>query len=198
MAATVLVTGSPERVEQVVTALRAAGAEAVGRTDLDRLDAELAAFAPGSLAGYVQLPVSLQVTGETVVSRVRGFLESGLLSRFRLAEAVLPALSADSRVLLVAGHTPVDRSTPDDQAARVAFLEVLAHAIRADLAPAKVRVRVLDHRQPPADIARLALAEPPAPAPGRWPEQRNLAEREAELSYQDWRTEVLGLARIEV
>jgi hypothetical protein len=195
VATTALVTGSAERVGPVVDALQAAGASAVGVSELDRLDAELAAIPAGSLDCYIQLPLTLRPGGATVVSRVTDFLESGLLRRFHLVQAVLPALANDGRVLLVTGHTPVDASAPDDQAARIAFLDVLAHAIRADRAPAKVRVRVLDHRQPAAEIARLALTGEPVQRPTA---ERRAAERETELSYQDWRTEILGLATVEV
>jgi hypothetical protein len=195
MATTALVTGSPGRTEEVVAALRAGGADAVGVTDLDQLDAAVRARSAGSLDCYIQLPIAVRPAGATVVSRVRGFLESGLLTRFRLTESVLPALSDGARVLLVAGHTPVDQSAPDDQAARMAFLDVLAHAIRADKAPAKVRVRVLDHAQPAAELARLALTAEPAAGPAA--ELRDLAAREAEMSYQDWRTEMLGLVSVE-
>jgi hypothetical protein len=192
---TALVTGSAGRTEEVVAALRAAGADAVGVTDLDQVEAAVRGRAAGSLDCYVQLPIVVRPAGATVVSRVRGFLESGLLTRFRLAETVLPALSEGSRVLLVAGHTPVDRSAPDDRAARMAFLDVLAHAISADKAPAKVQVRVVDHARPAAELARLALTG--EPMPGRAAELRDLAAREGEMSYQDWRTEVLGLVSVE-
>ncbi len=192
---TALVTGSAERVEGLAAALGVAGAEVVSVTDLDRLHEAVEAFHPGSLDCYIQLPMVLRPTGDTVVSRVRNFLEGGLLARFRLAETVLPALSADARVVLVGGHTPVERTVPDDQAARVAFLDVLAHAIRADKAPAKVRVRVLDHGLDADEIARLALTgEPPR---GRSARQRDLAVDAAGMSYQDWRTEVLGLVSVE-
>jgi hypothetical protein len=195
VATTALVTGSTERVERVVAALQAGGVEAVGVTDLERLDEAVRGWAAGSLDCYIQLPVTAQPAGATVIARVRGFLESGLLTRFRLAETVLPAVVDGGLVLLVAGHTPVDRSAPDDQAARMAFLDVLAHAIRADKAPAKVRVRVLDHGRTAAELARLAVTGEPAPR--RAAELRDLAAREAEMSYQDWRTEVLGLASVE-
>jgi len=192
---TALVTGSPAAAEQVAAALRAAGAEAVCVTDPDRLAEAISAFPPHSLDCYVQLPIALRPTGETVVARVRAFLDGGLITRFRLAEAVLPALSEGGRVVLVAGHTPVDPNVPDDQAARRAFLEVLAHAIRADQAPAKPRVRVVDHEQGAEDIARIALT-------GERPRTeakplRDLSDREAGMTYQDWRTEVMGLVTLE-
>ena len=54
---TVLVTGSPEAVEPVVTAVRAAGAEVVGVT-ADVLTA-LQELEPGSVGCYVQLPIGI-------------------------------------------------------------------------------------------------------------------------------------------
>ncbi len=190
-----LVTGSTERVEGVAAALGHAGAEVVSVTDLDRLDEAVKAFEPGSLDCYIQLPIALHPMGDSVVSRVRSFLEGGLLARFRLAEAVLPALSAEGRVVLVGGHTPVERAAPDDQAARTAFLNVLAHAIRADMAPATVWVRVLDRALDADEIARVALmGEAPR---RRSAELSELVAGSAGMSYQDWRTEVMGLVSVE-
>lgn len=196
MGTRVLVTGSASRVDAVAAALRQAGAEVISAPSLDRLADEVEALAPGSLDCYIQLPVTLQPSGDTVVSRVRDFLDSGLMSRFRMAEAVLPALSAEGRVLLVGGNTPVEGGAPDDQRARVAFLHVLAHAIRADKAPAKVRVRVVQAERDAANIAKLALAWETAGVSVA-AEMRSLSAREEQMSYQDWRTEVLGLASIE-
>jgi hypothetical protein len=189
---TALVTGSPERVEQVVAALTAAGAEAVAVTEVDRLDDQVRSLPPGVLSAYIQLPMALRPAGETMVSRVRDFLDRGLLARFRLVETVLPALSAPGQVLLVAGHTPIDLT--DDREARFAFLRVLAHAIRADRPPAEIQVRLVDRRQSPDEIARMALAD--APPPDRLP-AAEFASGEAERNYQDWRTEVLGLVSVE-
>ena len=191
MAITALVTGSAGPVGEVVAALRAAGAEAMGVADADQGISEAKAFSPGSLDCYVQLPVVLNPAGDTVVARVHEFLDQGLLTRFRLAEAVLAALSDEGRVVLVGGHTPIERATPDDQAARTALLEVLAHAIRADKAPAKVRVRVLGHGHDASEIARLVLTGAPvrgAPV---------LHGAEPGRRYLDWRTEVLGLVSAE-
>jgi NAD(P)-dependent dehydrogenase (short-subunit alcohol dehydrogenase family) len=195
MTSRALVTGSAEPVAAVAAALRAAGAEVVAVTDVDRISEELRAFAPGSLDCYIQLPVMIHPTGDTVVARVRAFLDNGILTRFRLAEAVLPVLSDEGRVLLVRGHTMSDGDTPDDQAARKALLHVLAHSIRADKAPANVRVRVVSEALKPADIARIALR---GESISRRPVMSfDLAAREEEKSYQDWRTEIMGLVSVE-
>ena len=93
---TVLVTGSPEAVEPVVAAVRAAGADGVGITADTDLVATLRKLDPGSVGCYVQLPIGITPSGDTAVSRVHSFLEQGLLTRFRLVDAVLPALADDS------------------------------------------------------------------------------------------------------
>jgi hypothetical protein len=186
---TVLVTGSDTRVDPVATALRAAGAEVLAATDLDQLKNVVTPLPPGSVVCYVQLPVALRPAGDTVVSRVRCFLEEGLLTRFRLAEAVLPALSGDGRVVLVAGNAPAQAGTPDDAAARFGLLHVLANAVRADKASAQLGIQVVEGTRDPEDVARLALTGEP--------DERDRAGRDSQLSYQDWRTEVLGMASFE-
>ena len=194
MTRTVLLSGSDERVAEVAAVLRSSGAEVLAVEDPQLLAGVLADLRPGALTGYVQLPVRLAVEGGSVVRRVRGFLEGGLLSRFDAAQAVLPLLADDARVVLVAGNTTTDgRDLPDDRAARLALLEVLAHAVRADVSASRVRVTVLDQRSP-AEIADVALREV-APLPA---EVADLRRREGELSYDDWRTEVLGMATVEV
>ena len=122
---------------------------------------------------------------------MHSFLEQGLLTRFRLADAVLPALAEDASVILVGGHT--QGGAPDDLSARKALLTVLAHALRADRAPTVTRVRVLDHTHTATEIADLAVT-------GRGPsqEQRSARSVEAVRAYEDWRTELFGLARAEI
>ena len=75
----------------VSEALREAGAEVIAVDDLARLNSTLAGIAPGSLDGYVQLPVHAAARGTSVVERVRNFLEDGLLTRFVVASTILPA-----------------------------------------------------------------------------------------------------------
>ena len=190
---TVLVTGSPEAVEPVVAAVRAAGADGVGITADTDLVATLRELDPGSVSCYVQLPIGISPSGDTAVSRVHSFLEQGLLTRFRLVDAVLPALDDDASVLLVGGHTQVGQQAPDDQSARRALLTVLAHALRADRAPVVTRVRVLDHSNTASEIADLAVT-------GRGPsqEQRSARSAESTRAYEDWRTELFGMARAEI
>ena len=190
---TVLVTGSPEGVAPVLDAVRAAGSTAIGLTDPARLVADLRAQEPGSVDCYVQLPVALVPEGANAVTRVHSFLEQGLLTRFVLADAARPALAEGAALVLVGGHTPLERQAPDDQGARLALLDVLAHAIRADRAPTLTRVRVLDHSVSAAEIADLAVT-------GRPPRSAEPTERSAEAlrAYQDWRTELVALGSVEI
>ena len=190
---TVLVTGSPEAVKPVIAAVQSAGAEGVGFTGDTDLVAELQKLDPGSVGCYVQLPVSIAPSGETAVSRVLSFLEQGLLTRFRLVDAVRPALAEDASVVLVGGHTQVGQQVPDDLSARKALLTVLAHAVRADRAPVVTRVRVLDHMHTPAEIAELAVT-----GRGQTQETKSARSAEAVRAYEDWRTELFGMARAEI
>jgi hypothetical protein len=186
---TVVVTGAAEPVAAVSEALRHAGAEVIAVDDLGKLDAALAGIAPGSLGGYVQLPVHVTARGDTVVERVRNFLQDGLLARFAAASTILPALSGEGRVVLVGGNTLVEASAPDDQSARLALLGVLADAIQADKSSTGIDVRVLPHDELAEHIAGVALGGEPA-------HEQTLAEmlnREPPMSFDDWRIEVMGL-----
>jgi hypothetical protein len=186
----VLVTGAAERVAAVSAALRDAGAEVTAVDDLGKLEAAIAGIAPGSLDCYVQLPVHVAPRGTAVIERVRNFLEDGLLARFAAASTILPAVSHDGRVVLIGGNTPVEASAPDNQSARLALLDVLAHAIQADRSATKIRVRVLPHDEAAAQVAAVALGGEPT----REQALAELRAREPEMSFEDWRIEVMGLA----
>lgn len=173
----------------VSEALRHAGAEVIAVDDLGKLEAALAGIPPGSLDGYVQLPVHVAARGGTVVERVHNFLEDGLLARFTAASTILPAMSAQGRVVLVGGNTLVEASAPDDQSARLALLGVLADAIQADKSATQTEVRVLPHDELAEHIAAVALGAEPT-------REQTLAEsldREPPMSFDDWRIEVMGL-----
>lgn len=104
---TVLVTGASERVAEMSSALRKAGAEVIAVDDLGKLDAALAGLPPGSLDRYIQMPVHVAARGETVVERVRHFLGNGLPARLAAASTILPAMSNEARVVLVGGNTSI-------------------------------------------------------------------------------------------
>jgi hypothetical protein len=189
MVSTVLVTGAAEPVAAVSQALRDAGAEAIAVDDLGKLEATLAGIQPGSIDGYIQLPVHVAARGSTVVERVRNFLEDGLLARFAAASTLLPAMSDEGRVVLVGGNTLVEASAPDDQSARLALLGVLAHAIQADKSATRIDVRVLSHDQLAEHIGAVALGAEPT----REQTLAELLDREPPMSFDDWRIEVMGL-----
>jgi hypothetical protein len=189
MVSTVLVTGATKPVAEVSDALRKAGAEVVAVDDLGKLEASLTGIQPGSLDGYVQLPVHIAARGDTVVDRVHNFLEDGLLARFSASALILPALSDDARVVLVGGNTLVAAVAPDDQSARLGLLNVLAHAIQADRSTTRIQVRVQRHDDLAEHIADVVLGAEPTRA-------ETLAElmaREPKMSFDDFRIEVMGL-----
>ena len=189
MGSTVVVTGATEQVAAVSAALTDSGAEVIAVDDLGTLDAAVAGIPPGSLDCYVQLPVHVSARGDAVVERVRNFLEDGLLARFTAASTILPALSVGGRVVLVGGNTPVEASAPDDQSARLALMDVLAHAIQADKPASRIGVRVLPHDNSGTHIAAVALGGEPTHEQA----MADLRAREPKMSFDDWRIEVMGL-----
>jgi hypothetical protein len=191
----VIITGAEAAISPVRTAMEEAGATVV----TGRAEAEIEASVSGrTAAAYVQLPTLLDVDGQSgnrsLVENVGQFLADGLLARFRLAAAALPHLTQDASVVLVGGNTPVPGTAVDDQAARLSLLRVLAHALRAEEAPAHLRVRVLDHDTPAEAIARCAAGEEVGRSPVSGPPA---GDSDVDISYADWRTEVLGLAHVE-
>jgi len=185
---TVAVTGATEQVAAVSAALRNAGAEVIAVDDLGSLIAAVAGLAPGSLDCYVQLPVHVAPRGNAVIDRVRNFLEDGLLARFTATSTILPALSDDGRVILVGGDTPGEASAPDDQSARLALLDVLAHAIQADKSTTRIRIRRLPNTESAEQIASVALGGEPT----REEALADLQAREPKMSFDDLRIEVRG------
>lgn len=190
-----LVSGSPAMTGPVVEALAARGAGVTVVEDPARAAVAVAGLRSGSVDCYVQLPLSLRPAGDTVVGRVRHFLDAGLLTRFRLAETVLPLLRPTANVVLVAGHTPIAHEDPDDHSARLAMLQLLAHALLADKAPETLRVQVASAGQSPERLVAAGLdgeAIDPAPDP------RTAPTRPSDRSYEDWRVEMMGQVGIEV
>ena len=183
-----LVTGSAERVAAVADALEEAGFDVVRAAGADALPGAIAGLAPGSLSCYVQLPRQTEVSGETLVQRVRQFLAEGLLARFDAAAAVLPLLAPDAFVVLVAGNVP-GGTTPDDRHARIDLLRVLARAILAEPGSEKVDACVLANDRSPAEIATIALNR--GDDPNRTSAQ--VAAIDPDLSYADWQRELLRL-----
>ena len=196
MAGKALVSGCDERVGQVAEELRREGLDVVEVAEPSGLREAARGFAPGELSVYVQLPVNVDVAGATLVGRVQMFLQRGLIARYDAVDAVLPALRDDATVVLVSGNAAVEGGgMPDDASARFALLNVLAHAIRAEKAPGIVRVRMVPAGTGPDRVAGVAVGRERA-RPQR--DLEDLRAREDEMSYEDWRTEVMGLATVEV
>ena len=196
MSGKALVSGCDDRVAQVAAALREGGAEVVSVDDPAKLRAPPRTLKPGSLSHYVQLPVSVDVSGSTLVGRVQTFLEKGLLARFEAADAVLPALREDANVVLVSGTTVIDGGRhagrqgcpvraaqcprPRDQGREGA-------RGRAGADCGRRHGSVGDRGRGPAHRATDAARD-----------GATLQAREAEMSYADWRIEVMGLATVQV
>lgn len=188
--ATVLITGSKESVPEVASAVTDAGAEPLVVHNLEELNDALAHLKPGELSHYIQLPVSVYVSGPSITGRVLTFLEEGIMGRFKSSETILPYLKDDASIVLVAGNTALEANTPDDRQARMSLLHVLSHAMRADKPDNTLRVQVVHRSVGAKEIADGVLSgatiaeTTPAVDPG--------------LAYDDWRTEVLGMAITEI
>jgi hypothetical protein len=190
----VLVSGAPDLVARVAAALRAHDADVTEVTDLADVPAVCAAAGPRAFDGYVQLPATFQPHGDTAVLRVHHFYAKGVLARFTALAAVLPALSLAARLTFVMGTLPPEAATDDDREARRALTRVLVQAARADMPDGHLVVRVLDAGTTAEETSRAVLGlDPGSLDPGR----KELIDRLDELSYADWRVELLGLASVE-
>jgi hypothetical protein len=187
MGDTALVTGSPVRVDDVATALEQEGFSVIRVPEPGDLGAACAGIDPGTLACYVQLPKETKVDAPSLIGRVRQFLAEGLLARFEAASAVVPLMSKDGCVVLVAGNLP-GASTPDDRHARIDLLRVLARAVIAECDGNDVRAVVVGNDRSPADIADLVLRRGDEAS-------RKAAEVAAigDMNYADWQREFLSL-----
>lgn len=189
MGKTALVTGSSQRIAEVGRALEKGGftVTEAGATPAE-VEAASASIAAGSLDCYVQLPRQTPVSGQTLVERVRQFLEEGLLTRFETAAVVLPLLATDACAILVAGNIPGE-TTPDDRHARIDLLRVLARAILADAASATVRAVVVGNERSPEEIADIARSREAA----QRRREAQVASLPDEMPYADWQREYLTL-----
>jgi hypothetical protein len=179
-----LVSGIAELVSDVAAVLREHDAEVVEVDDIDDVPQACADAGPGSFDGYVQLPASFTVQGDTAVQRVRHFFAEGVLARFPAVAAALPALKADARLTFVTGVLPEDVSTDDDVAARSALIRVLSHAARAD-ASEGLRVTSLSSGSSAKEIALAAL--------GRSSASGAVTAELSDEEYTEWRMELLGM-----
>lgn len=187
--ASVLVSGASAHVDEVARVLRGRNADLTEVVDLADLPAVCAAAGRAVFDSYVQLPATFQVRGDTAIQRVHHFYAQGVLARFVALDAALPALLPAARITFVLGTLPPEVATSDDREARRALTRVLARAARADSPDGHLTVQVLDAGAAPDEIAQVALGLDPA--------RQELMDRLDELSYADWRVEMLGLAAVE-
>lgn len=187
--ASVLVSGASAHIGQVAQALRDRGANPTEVADLADMPAACAAAGAAAFDSYVQLPATFRMHGDTAIQRVHHFYAQGVLARFIALDAALPALVPAARITFVLGTLPPEAATSDDREARQALTRVLAQAARADTPDGHLTVRVLHAGAAPDEIAQVALGLDPA--------RHELIDRLGELSYADWRVELLGLAAVE-
>ncbi|MGE0299605.1 hypothetical protein [Pseudonocardia sp.] len=179
-----LVSGIASFVADVGAVLSEHGAEFVGVDDIDDVPAACAETGPGAFDGYVQLPATFAVTGDTAVDAVHHYFRDGVLARYPAMAAALPSLRPNAQVVFVMGVLPPEVSTEHDIAARGALVRLLGTAARADK-PDGLRIAVLAADCSPIDVARTVL--------GHHPEWDVLTAGFAGGSYADWRTELLGM-----
>src|SRR3954468_15202011 len=172
-----LVSGIPALVADVAAELEQNGSDAVQVGDIADVPRACADAGPGGFDGYIQLPASFTVQGETAIQRVHHFFADGVLARFAAVEAALTAMRPDARITFVLGVLPAEVSTQDDVDARAALVRILGHAARADSA-AGLRMEVLDAGSTPKEIALTAL--------GRSAQRPPVSELSDE-SYGEWR-----------
>jgi peptidoglycan hydrolase-like protein with peptidoglycan-binding domain len=184
----VLVTGSAERVSDLAAALENVGFDVVTAADEESVATASQSIPAGSVDCYIQLPRQTEVSGPSLVARVRQFLAEGLLTRFETASRVLPLLSPDACVVLVAGNVP-GTATPDDRHARIDLLRVLARAILAERPGTDVRAVVVGYDRSAEEIAGIALHR----GEEGWRVSAEVRALDPELDYADWYREVLSL-----
>lgn len=190
MAAIVLITGSTDALEEAADAVRAAGGEPMVASDPDQLQVALDSIGKGEVRHFLQMPESLKgESAGTLTSQVHQFLESGLLSRYRTAEAVLPYLASDAKVVLASGNVNTEAAAPDDRSARLSLVHVLKHAMQTDLDSADASVRIADSGTDASVLAQAVLNGGSLGNEGRGDVE---AAVDPGLDYFDWRIEVLG------
>jgi hypothetical protein len=187
--ANVIVSGAPGRLDPVVSALRAVGYTVLTASTSSELADTAARLGPGSVEAYVQLPVDVASQADSAVVAMREFLTQGLLARFDAVGDVMPTLREGGTIVLVAGNTPGEQSSPDDGRARLALLRVLSHAALADAGDRHLRAIVLNHGTTADDAVRAVRG-------GDGDRQTRMAEfiqSSADVSYDDWKLEFLSL-----
>ena len=126
-------------------------------------------------------PARFGLLGDTAVDRIHHFVVQGLMARYPIMSAALPALAPGARVTFVPAVLPREVATDDDVEARAALLRVLARAARAD-GPDGLRVQFLGSGATPDEIAASVLGT-----------HVDAPDQEPDGSYADWRVELLGM-----
>src|SRR4051794_18800806 len=177
-----LVSGIAQLVSDVAAVLREHDADVVEVDDLADVPKVCADAGPASFDGYIQLPATFTVQGDTAVERVHHFFDDGVLERFPAVAAALPSLKPGSRLTFVTGVLPADVSTDDDVAARAALVKILGRAAQADAANG-LRVCTVGTGATAKDIALTAL--------GRASGASSVTTEPDD--YGEWRIELLGM-----
>jgi hypothetical protein len=177
-----LVSGIAQLVSDVASVLREHDAEVVQVDDLADVPRVCAEAGAGAFDGYVQLPATFTVQGDTAVARVHHFFADGVLARFPAVAAALPSLKPDARLTFVTGVRPPDVSTEDDVAARAALVRILGQAAQADAA-SRLRVCTVGSGATAKEIALTAL--------GRRSDAASFTSEPDD--YSQWRIELLGI-----
>ena len=187
---TALVNGAQPRVQKVAEALQSEGFDPVEvAVDNDELREVVARLGNDSVACYVQLPGNIRARGRTVIERVRNFLVDGLISRFEAAELVTPALAPHAVALLVSGNHPEETDAPDNHPARLSLLDTLAACLMIERPGDGLRPVVLRSDRTDVEVTGFATD----PGRERSTAFAELADRSADLSFDEWRQELLDL-----
>jgi len=179
-----LISGIADLVTGVGAVIEEHGGTYVGVDDIDDVGKACAEAGERRFDGYVQLPATFTVAGDSAVSRIHHFFSDGVLARFPAVSAALPVLAEDARITFVMGVLPPEVSTEDDVSARAALVRVLGHGARAD-GSAGLRILVLGSGSSAREIGLSVL--------GRNHELEELVADFAAGSYADWRVELLGM-----
>jgi hypothetical protein len=183
---TALVTGSPDRVPDVTVALKSEGFDIVSSGTPAAVAEAAVGVPPGTVDCYVQLPVGLPNGADGALGQARTVVAEAVLARFDTAAFLAPLLAPSASVVLVTSdldrmNGPVGRR----RHALRALLGVLADALRLDHSAR--RVRVVDEERSPAEIAAIARGSEPA---------ASYPELSPDLSFADWRREILSLGNV--
>jgi hypothetical protein len=92
-------------------------------------------------------------------------------------------------IVLVAGNTPGEQSSPDDGRARLALLRVLSHAALADAGDRHIRAVVLNHGTTTEDALRAVRGD----EGDRQTRMAEFIQSSTDVSYDDWKLELLSL-----